>query len=99
MNRRGQEKRRQWGLGDRRGWERKEERREGGREEGEIGSKGRMMKGDGGAGHKRRQDKTKARVKTNSETDRWLEEMGNFGEICKFCCHQRQHLLSFFAER
>ena len=78
-----------------RGWERKGERKEGGREEGEIASKGRMMKGDGGAGHKRRQDKTKARVKTNNEIDRWLEEMG---EICKFCCHQRQHLLSSFAE-
>lgn len=38
-----------------------EERR---KKEGEIGGECRMMKRDGGTGEKRRQDKTKARVKT-----------------------------------
>lgn len=79
------------------GFGREKERRKNRRREGRQRNRGgRMIRRDGKAGAEEERRHAMAKVKTGSEKDRWLEEMGNTREIYKVCYHQRQHLLRFF---
>lgn len=60
-----------------------------------VNRRGEESRAQWGLERDRREEKTKAREDDNSDKERWLQEMGGMGEMCKSCCRQRQHLPRF----